>query len=176
MRQGRRIGAILFVLAVAASAAAQPRTASHAYVPQATGDTGEASEVLAANQQLAQRTGSSLAVKPGAYAAALRQKARIAARANTVAASTSAWKAYGRGPLIGDDARFSRIAFNGHADLGGRVNHFAYDSGELLGKGLPNVPVFSMAFKPKASSSEPDTLYVGTHGRSIYTYQFPAGL
>jgi len=46
---------------------------------------------------------------------------------------------------------------------------------ELLGKGLPNVPVFSMAFKPKASSSEPDTLYVGTHGRSIYTYQFPAG-
>ena len=33
-----------------------------------------------------------------------------------------------------------------------------------------------MAFKPKASSSEPDTLYVGTHGRSIYTYQFPAGL
>jgi hypothetical protein len=52
----------------------------------------------------------------------------IAARGNTVAASTSAWKAYGRGPLIGDDARFSRIAFNGHADLGGRINHFAYDS------------------------------------------------
>ena len=132
MRQRRRIGAILFVLAAAASvaafAAAQTRTASHAYVPQATGETGEASEVLAANQQLAQRTGSSLAVKPGAYAAALRQKARIAARGNTVAAATSAWKAYGRGPLIGDDARFSRIAFNGHADLGGRINHFAFDS------------------------------------------------
>jgi hypothetical protein len=40
---------------------------------------------------------------------------------------------------------------------------------QLLGKGLPNVPVFSMALKPKSSSNAPDVLYVATHGRSVYT-------
>ena len=43
---------------------------------------------------------------------------------------------------------------------------------ELLGKGLPNAPVFSVALKPKASAAEQDTLYVATHGRSVYTYHF----
>ena len=42
---------------------------------------------------------------------------------------------------------------------------------QLLGTGLPNVPVFSVSLKPKASSSSPDVLYVGTHGRGIYTLQ-----
>ena len=40
---------------------------------------------------------------------------------------------------------------------------------QLLGKSLPNAPVFSMALKPKSSSNTPDVLYVATHGRSIYT-------
>jgi len=121
MRQRRRIGAILIVLAVAAAIAAltatQTRTASHAYIPQATGDTGEGTEMLAANQQLAQRTGSSMAVKAGAYAAAMQQKAKIAARGNSVAGSTASWKAYGHGPLIGDDSRMSRVKDAGMADL-----------------------------------------------------------
>ncbi|MEA2682437.1 MAG: hypothetical protein QOK05_765, partial [Chloroflexota bacterium] len=43
---------------------------------------------------------------------------------------------------------------------------------ELLGSGLPNAPVFTVAVKPKASAAEADTLYVATHGRSNYTYQF----
>jgi hypothetical protein len=42
---------------------------------------------------------------------------------------------------------------------------------QLLGSGLPNVPVFSLALKPKASPTAPDVLYAGTHGRGIYTYQ-----
>jgi hypothetical protein len=179
MRQRRRIGAILIVLAVAAAIAAltatQTRTASHAYIPQATGDTGEGTEMLAANQQLAQRTGSSMAVKAGAYAAAMQQKAKIAARGNSVAGSTASWKAYGHGPLIGDDSRMSRVKDAGMADLGGRVNHFAYDpkSGRLfasagqggvwaldkgsttwrsIGDNLPTQAVGGIGFSPAGTS------------------------
>jgi hypothetical protein len=42
---------------------------------------------------------------------------------------------------------------------------------QLLGTGLPNVPVFTMGLKPKATSSSPNVLYIATHGRGIYTYQ-----
>ena len=42
---------------------------------------------------------------------------------------------------------------------------------ELLGRGLPNAPVFSLGLKPKAAATDPDLLYVATHGRGIYTYR-----
>ena len=41
-----------------------------------------------------------------------------------------------------------------------------------LGDGLPNVPVFSLELKPKASAAEPDTLIVATQGRGVYRYVF----
>ena len=44
---------------------------------------------------------------------------------------------------------------------------------QLLGTGLPNVPVFTMALKPKATSTEAGLLYVATHGRGVYTYTLP---
>ena len=44
---------------------------------------------------------------------------------------------------------------------------------ELLGNGLPAAPVFSVALKPKATPTEPDMLYIATHGRGLYTYTFP---
>lgn len=93
----------------------------------AAGEVGEASEKLVANQALARRTAPAGAVKPGAYAAAIAQKAKISARGSSMLVATGAWRRYGIGPMVGDDARFSRIANTGMGDLAGRVNHFAYD-------------------------------------------------
>ena len=42
-----------------------------------------------------------------------------------------------------------------------------------LANGLPAAPVFSVALKPKATPTEPDMLYIATHGRGLYTYTFP---
>ncbi|GAC1330900.1 MAG: hypothetical protein NVSMB17_08560 [Candidatus Dormibacteria bacterium] len=44
---------------------------------------------------------------------------------------------------------------------------------DLLGNGLPTAPVLTVVAKPKAVATEPDSLVVATHGRSVYTYQFP---
>jgi hypothetical protein len=131
----RRIGSVLLVVLVGAAVAAltvsQGRSPARAYVPQAAGDPGEGREKLVANEQLAYRSGLA---RPGAYAAALRQKARIAARGNSIRAATGLWQPYGHGPLIGDQAGYSRVENAGMADLAGRVNHFAYDapSGRLF--------------------------------------------
>jgi hypothetical protein len=43
---------------------------------------------------------------------------------------------------------------------------------ELLGKGLPTAPVFSLELKPKKSPAEPDTLIGATQGRGVYRYAF----
>ena len=44
---------------------------------------------------------------------------------------------------------------------------------ELLGNGLPPAPALSVVVKPKASPTEADRLVVATHGRGVYTYDFP---
>jgi hypothetical protein len=46
------------------------------------------------------------------------------------------------------------------------------ESYELLGRGLPAAPVYSLELKPKATDSEPDTLVVATQGRGVYRYVF----
>ncbi|MGH2969008.1 MAG: hypothetical protein ACRDK0_08080 [Solirubrobacteraceae bacterium] len=43
---------------------------------------------------------------------------------------------------------------------------------EVLGSGLPAVPVFTMELKPKASAAEPDVLIAATQGRGVYRYEF----
>ncbi len=71
----------------------------------------------------------------------------------------------------------SLLAYNGGLIVGTDNGVFispdaAGSHWETLGNGLPAVPVFSVALKPKASAAEPDLLYVGTHGRGVYTYSF----
>jgi hypothetical protein len=121
----RQIGIALFIALVAAAVAVAALSRGHgaaqAYVPQTSGDPGEASELLVANQDLARRTG---VARPGAYAAALRQKARM----SVSSAGAGSWKPYGHGPMIGDQAGYSRVENGGNADLAGRINHFAYDA------------------------------------------------
>jgi hypothetical protein len=43
---------------------------------------------------------------------------------------------------------------------------------EILGSGLPAVPVFTLEMKPKASSAEPDTMIAASQGRGVYRYVF----
>jgi hypothetical protein len=43
---------------------------------------------------------------------------------------------------------------------------------QVLGKGLPTAPVFTMELKPKATTAEPDKLVVATQGRGVWTYTF----
>jgi hypothetical protein len=43
---------------------------------------------------------------------------------------------------------------------------------QVLGRGLPTAPVFTMELKPKASIAEPDKLVVATQGRGVWTYTF----
>jgi photosystem II stability/assembly factor-like uncharacterized protein len=43
---------------------------------------------------------------------------------------------------------------------------------ELLGSGLPAVPVLSLELKPKRTATEGDMLVVGTQGRGVYCYAF----
>ena len=121
----RLIGIVLFVVLVAAALAGATMSRTHgaaqAYVPSASGDPGEANEMLVANQDLARRTG---VARPGAYAAALRQKAAIAKSG----ATGGTWLPYGRGPMIGDRPGYTRVENAGFADLAGRINHFAYDT------------------------------------------------
>ncbi|HKP17662.1 MAG TPA: hypothetical protein VJT84_04225 [Gaiellaceae bacterium] len=137
-RQVWRVGCIAAVIAAgigAATLAASPsRQPVQDWAPQAFGDPGEAGEKLAANQQLARLSAAPATVRPGAYAAALRQRAAIAAAGTRLSAATGKWAPYGRGPMVGSDSRFSRIANTGMPGLAGRVNHFAYDakSGRLF--------------------------------------------
>ena len=42
-----------------------------------------------------------------------------------------------------------------------------------LGNQLPTVPVAMLRFKPKASATEPDTIFAATFGRGIWSYEIP---
>jgi hypothetical protein len=75
------------------------------------------------------------------------------------------------------------LVYRGHLVVGTETGVYISENTtggrfEVLGNGLPNVPVFSVSLKPKAKSSELDTLMIGTHGRSMYSYGVPgtAGL
>src|SRR5206468_1209934 len=81
-----------------------------------------------ANDRLARFTASPLATKPGAYAAEIAQKAKIAKMGHSIAGSSGTWTPYGRGPMVGDAKGYSRVELTGMGDLAGRVNHFAYDA------------------------------------------------
>jgi hypothetical protein len=138
VKRHRQIVSILLVLAGGACAAAfavsPGRTPVHAFVPAPSGEAGEAGEALVANEQLARMSAAPASVRPGAYAAAIRQRGVIAASARTISGSALPWSPYGHGPMAGSDSRFSRVANAGMPDLAGRVNHFAYDpkSGRLF--------------------------------------------
>ncbi|MCU1455668.1 MAG: hypothetical protein JWN46_3814, partial [Acidimicrobiales bacterium] len=120
---------------------------------------------------LARRSAPTESVQPGANAAAIAQRDAIAASGPAATATSPKWTAYGRGPLVGDAPQFSRVATGGHADLGGRVNHFAYDptarrmyasagqggvwalddgstTWRSVGDGLPTQSVGGLAFSP----------------------------
>ena len=51
-----------------------------------------------------------------------------AARAKVEGAAASAWRPYGRGPLISNDARFPSVNDTGLVKLGGRVDSLHYDT------------------------------------------------
>ena len=94
-------------------------------VPRDASET--AADVLRADAQLARHSAADGSVMAGANAAAIAQSQAIAAQPRTISGTGGTWQQYGHGPEIGDDARFTRVANNGYADLNGRVNHFAND-------------------------------------------------
>ena len=69
------------------------------------------------------------------------------------------------------------VARNGQLVVGTDIGVFiAGDTSggryQVLGTGLPTVPVYTMQLKPKASDAEPDQLVVATQGRGVWTYTF----
>ena len=87
-------------------------------------------ELLRANDALAVRGAQQGSVLPSAFASAMAEREVLAAQPHFLAGTGGTWVPYGHGPLIGDNARFSRTAGGGYADLGGRVNHFAWDAAD----------------------------------------------
>jgi photosystem II stability/assembly factor-like uncharacterized protein len=71
--------------------------------------------------------GGAPGVRSGAYAHAVRQRARLAANAGTLPGSGGAWTPAGHGPLIGDDANYDEVNGQGLADQNGRPSDFAFD-------------------------------------------------
>jgi hypothetical protein len=69
--------------------------------------------------------GGQAGVRRGAYAAAVRQAARL----DSAAGGT--WEPVGKGPLVADDPRFESVNGLGHAELNGRIADFAYDGSRL---------------------------------------------
>jgi hypothetical protein len=135
------------------------------------GTPESAADMLRADAQLALRSAPNGSVLAGANAAAIRDREAIAALGHHSAGTDGTWQAYGHGPVIGDDSRFSRVANAGYADLNGRINHFAADpaSGRLfatvgqggvwaldpgsttwrsIGDALPTQAVGGLAFSP----------------------------
>jgi hypothetical protein len=119
-------------------------------------------------------------VKPGAYAAAVRERNARAAARRTLAGSGGSWEPAGQGPLIADDERYPEVNTLGLADLNGRVTDFAHDKGagriyasvgeggvwtsdddgghwRSIGDTLPTQAVGSVAFAP-AKGGRPDTV------------------
>jgi hypothetical protein len=135
-------------------------------------DEGEESAArFTAASDLERRTAASESTAPGANAAAVAQRDAIASKGQTISGTGATWQPYGKGPLVGDDARFTRVSGSGDADLGGRVNHFAYDAANKrlyasagqggvwaldngsktwrsVGDGLPTQAVGGLAFSP----------------------------
>jgi Bacterial pre-peptidase C-terminal domain len=131
MKRHAHLGSVFVVFAIAIAATlavTQGHSSSQGHVRQAVGEPGEAQEALVANDRLARLSASTLAVKPGAQAAAIAQRAKIAASGRSIYGTSSAWKPYGTGPMVGDGGQYSRVATQGMGDLAGRVNHFAYDA------------------------------------------------
>ncbi len=90
-------------------------------VPEHTG------ELLTVQTESGRRArGGQPGVRGGAYAAAVRDRDRMAA--GTLPGSAGTWEPVGKGPLIADDPRFGEVNGQGLADLNGRVADFAYDA------------------------------------------------
>src|SRR4051794_26382388 len=110
------------------------QSSSQGHVRQAVGEPAAGQEALVANERLARLSAPAAAVKPGAKAAAIAQRAKIATLGHTIKGSAGGREPYGDRPMQGDGSQFTRVANQGMGDLAGRVNHFAYDapSGRLF--------------------------------------------
>jgi photosystem II stability/assembly factor-like uncharacterized protein len=77
------------------------------------------------NEYASTRQGSD---SPGAFAAALRQRDRMAAGAAAagIPGTGGSWTPYGKGPLIGDDPAYPTTLGDGFGKINGRVSDFAY--------------------------------------------------
>ncbi|GAC1633290.1 MAG: hypothetical protein NVS9B10_28500 [Nevskia sp.] len=64
---------------------------------------------------------------PGAYRAALSQKAALAAAQATVINGNASWAPYGTGTLIVNDPRYSSVSGDGYVFNSGRIDSFDYD-------------------------------------------------
>jgi hypothetical protein len=90
--------------------------------PESTGDIAAVNAFRAVRQSAPFST-----VAPGAYAAAIDQRATLAAKRRTLAGTGGTWEPAGTGPLIADDPRYPEVNGLGLADLNGRVTDFALD-------------------------------------------------
>jgi len=79
-----------------------------------------------ASQATARATGPFASVAPGAHAAALRQRAAIAA-APAVAGTGGQWTPVGKGQLIGDAPEHPDVNGQGITNIAGRIQDFALD-------------------------------------------------
>jgi hypothetical protein len=64
---------------------------------------------------------------PQAQAAALAQRAQMAAAAPRISGNGGTWQVAGHGPLIADDPRYGSVNLLGLRDLAGRINDYAFD-------------------------------------------------
>ena len=138
------------------------------------------------------------AAPPGVMEAALAQReAMIASGAQAKAANANfAWKPYGNGPLIFNDAKYTTINGLGLGEASGRVDQFAYDAANKrlfaatgtggvwmttnngdawvsVGDKLPTQTAGSVAWVPTAAGATTGTLVVGSgesnFGGNVYT-------
>ncbi|GAC1609233.1 MAG: hypothetical protein NVS3B26_09480 [Mycobacteriales bacterium] len=84
-------------------------------------------ELMQASAQLAAAHEGLVPVRPGAYAAAVAQRATLAST-STALASSATWTRLGKGPLVADAAGFPSTNTLGLANLAGRIQSFAYDT------------------------------------------------
>ncbi len=88
-------------------------------------------DLLTAQQDSGRRArGGRAGLRSGAYAAAVREHARMAAAPSTLPGSAGTWQPVGTTPLVADDPRFAEVNGEGLADLNGRISDFAYDAAD----------------------------------------------
>lgn len=107
------------------------------------------------------------------YAAAARQRTRLASRRATVPGADGSWRPVGSGPLHADDPDYPSTYGDGFADLAGRVSDYAYDSrGGRLYAAVASGGVWESADRGKSWRSIGDSLPTQTVGSIAYS---PAG-